>query len=135
MSTVLVVDASVVVDWLGRFRPEPLELVLFASGAVLAAPELLDVEVLQVLRRLDLSGAIPSSRADLLDSLSALRIRRYPYGSLLPEIWALRHNISAYDAAYVALARQLNATLVTRDQKLAQALSQMPELSVGVASP
>jgi predicted nucleic acid-binding protein len=131
MTRRLVVDASVVVDLLGRFRPEPIEALLFAADAALAAPALLDVEVLQALRRLDLQGAIPASRDDLTDSLRALRIRRYPHGSLLEEIWSLRRNLTAYDATYIALARQLDATLVTRDERLARA----PDLGIAVLTP
>lgn len=131
MSRRLVVDASVVVDLLGRFRPEPIEALLFAADAALAAPALLDVEVLQALRKLDLQGAIPASRDDLTDSLRALRIRRYPHASLLDEIWALRRNLTAYDATYVALARQLNAALVTRDDRLARS----PGLGIAVLTP
>jgi predicted nucleic acid-binding protein len=117
----LVVDASVVVDLLGRFRPEPIEALLFAADTAIAAPALLDVEVLQALRKLDLQGAIPASRFELIDTLRALRIRRYPHASLLDAMWSLRRNVTAYDAAYVALARQLDATLVTRDVRLARA--------------
>lgn len=131
MSNVLVVDASVVVDLLGRFQPEPIERLLFASDTLLAAPALLDIEVLQALRRLDFGGVIPSSRGDLIESLRALRIRRYPHSILLDDIWALRRNVSACDAAYVALARQLDATLVTRDARLAAA----PGLGIGVTTP
>ena len=131
MSRRLVVDASVVVDLLGRFRPEPIEALLFAADAALAAPALLDVEVLQALRKLDLQGAIPASRDDLTDSLRALRIRRYPHASLLDEIWALRRNLTACDATYVALARQLNAALVTRDDRLARS----PDLGIAVLTP
>jgi predicted nucleic acid-binding protein len=131
MSRRLVVDASVVVDLLGRFRPQPIEALLFAADVALAAPALLDVEVLQALRKLDLQGAIPASRDDLTDSLRALRIRRYPHASLLDEIWALRRNLTAYDATYVALARQLNAALVTRDDRLARS----PGLGIAVLTP
>ncbi len=131
MSRRLVVDASVVVDLLGRFRPEPIEALLFAADAAIAAPALLDVEVLQALRKLDLQGAIPASRRDLVDSLRALRIRRYPHASLLDDIWTLRRQITASDAAYVALARQLDATLVTRDARLARA----PNLEIEILSP
>lgn len=120
----LVVDASVVVDLLGRFQPEPIEQAVFGDDVVLAAPALLDIEVLQALRRLDAAGAIPDSRRDLVGSLRALRIRRYPHDVLLDDIWALRHNVSTYDAAYVALTRRLNATLLTRDKRLAKAAGQ-----------
>ena len=121
MSRRLVVDASVVVDLLGRFRPEPIEALLFAGDTAVAAPALLDVEVLQALRKLDLQGAIPASRFELIDTLRALRIRRYPHASLLDAMWSMRRSVTAYDAAYVALARQLDATLVTRDVRLARA--------------
>jgi predicted nucleic acid-binding protein len=131
VSRVLVVDASVVVDLLGRFRPQPIEALLWAEDNVLAAPELLDVEVLQALRRLEQDGAIPSSRADVVELLQALRIRRYRHHSLREAIWALRNNMTAYDATYVALASLLDATLVTRDAKLARA----PGLDVQVVVP
>jgi predicted nucleic acid-binding protein len=131
MSRRLVVDASVVVDLLGRFRPEPIEALLFAGDAALAAPALLDVEVLQALRKLDQQGAIPPSRTDLVDALRALRIRRYPHVSLLDAMWSLRRQVTAYDAAYVALARQLDAALVTRDARLARAAG----LGVEIMSP
>ena len=131
MSQVLVVDASVVVDLVGRFRPQPIEALLWAEDSVLAAPELLDVEVLQALRRLDQDGAIPSSRADVVELLQALRIRRYRHHSLREAIWSLRKNMAAYDAAYVALARLLDAPLVTRDAKLARA----PGLDIQVVVP
>lgn len=127
----LVVDASVVVDLLGRFRPEPIEALLFATDTAVAAPALLDLEVLQALRKLDLKGAIPASRNDLVESLRALRIRRYPHASLLDGIWALRPHVTAHDAAYVVLARQLDATLITRDTRLARAAG----LDVEVVSP
>jgi predicted nucleic acid-binding protein len=131
MSRVLVVDASVVVDLIGRFRPQPIEALLWAEDSVLAAPELLDVEVLQALRRLDKDGAIPSSRADVVELLWALRIRRYRHHSLRDGIWSLRKNMTAYDASYVALASLLDATLVTRDAKLARA----PGLDIQVMVP
>jgi predicted nucleic acid-binding protein len=131
VSQVLVVDASVVVDLIGRFRPQPIEALLWAEDSVLAAPELLDVEVLQALRRLDQDGAIPSSRADVVELLQALRIRRYRHHSLRDAIWSLRKNMTAYDAAYVSLARLLDATLVTRDAKLARA----PGLDIQVVVP
>ena len=131
MSRVLVVDASVVVDLIGRFRPEPIEALLWADDTVLAAPELLQVEVLQALRRLDQVGAIPTTRAAIIELLQALRIGHYRHDSLLAGIWLLRRNLTAYDAAYVVLARLLQATLVTRDRKLASA----PGLGVQVQVP
>ena len=132
MSRVLVVDASVVADLLGRFRPQPIEDLLWAPSTVLAAPELIDIEVLSALRKLDRSGAIPSSRcAELPILMRGLRIRKYGHDSLIDGIWALRDNVTAYDAAYVTLARLLKATLVTRDARLAKA----PGLDVQVVVP
>ena len=131
MTRILVVDASVVVDLIGRFRPQPIEALLWAEDTALAAPELLDVEVLQALRRLDQDGAIPPSRTQMVELLQALRIRRFRHHSLLDGIWSLRKNLTAYDAAYVALARLLGGTLVTRDEKLAGA----PGLDVRVEIP
>ncbi|MBS0457509.1 MAG: type II toxin-antitoxin system VapC family toxin [Proteobacteria bacterium] len=122
MSRILVVDASVVVDLLARFRPQPLEDVLWAPDTVLTAPELIDIEVLHALRKLDQSGAIPPSRsADLPALMRALRIRKYGHDTLIDGISSLRNNLTAYDAAYVILARLLKATLVTRDARLAKA--------------
>lgn len=132
MSQVLVVDASVVVDLVARFRPQPIEELLWAPDTVLTAPELLDIEVLHALRKLDQAGAIPSSRrSELPNVLRALRIRKYRHDALLEGIWSLRDNVTAYDAAYVVLARLLDATLVTRDARLAKA----PCLGVPVLTP
>jgi predicted nucleic acid-binding protein len=132
MSRVLVLDASIVVDLLARFRPRPLEELLWAPGTVLAAPELIDIEVLNALRKLDQAGAIPASRsAELPVLMRGLRIRKYRHNSLIGGIWALRNDVTAYDAAYVTLARLLNATLVTRDSRLAKA----PGLNVRVTTP
>lgn len=131
MTRVLVTDASVVVDLLARFRSDAIEALLFGNGSRLAAPELLDVEVLQTLRRLDALGRVPSSRTSLVDEFRALRIRRYRHAVLWQDIWSLRRNLTAYDACYVALARQLDATLITRDERLARA----PDLGVAVETP
>jgi predicted nucleic acid-binding protein len=132
MSRILVVDASVVVDLLARFRPRPLEELLWADDTVLAAPELIDIEVLNALRKLDQAGAIPPGRsAELPTLMRGLRIRKYGHDNLIDGIWALRGNVTAYDAAYVVLARLLKATLVTRDKRLASA----PGLDILVTTP
>jgi len=121
MSRILVVDASIAIDLIGRFRPEPIEELLWASDSRLAAPVLLDVETLHALCRLDRDGRIPASRSNLAGELKALPIRRYRHASLVAGVWSLRGHLTACDAAYVVLARLLNAALVTRDERLARA--------------
>jgi predicted nucleic acid-binding protein len=129
VSRVLVTDASVVVDPLGRFAAERIETVLFEVGSQLVAPELLDIEVLHTLLRLEALGSVPGGRREeLLDDFRALRIRRFRHAVLWDDIWQLRSNLTAYDACYVALARLLQATLVTRDERLARA----PNLNIEV---
>jgi len=120
---VIVLDASAVVDWLAQTAAaQRIENRIFSRNQSLHAPELLDLEVAQVLRRLVREGALPASRAEgAIEDLLDLRITRYPHLVLLPRIWQLRHNLSAYDAAYVVLAEKLGATLLTRDAKLASA--------------
>ncbi len=119
----IVLDASAVVDWLLQTSAgRQIEKRIYARSESLHAPHLLDVEVVQVLRRLVRNGAISARRADeALQDLLDLRIARYPHFVFLPRIWRYRNNLSAYDAAYVALAEELGATLITRDRGLASA--------------
>jgi predicted nucleic acid-binding protein len=94
----------------------------FAAGETLHAPHLLDVEVAQVLRRYALAGLFGAERGvEALKDLADFPIARYPHQPFLLRIWELRHNVTAYDAAYLALAEALAAPLVTRDAKLASA--------------
>jgi len=119
---VIVVDASVVLEvLLGTAAGRRAEERLFDPDAALHAPHLMDVEVAQVLRRYAAAGEIkPGRAAEALDDLADLPITRHEHVLLLPRIWQLRHNATAYDAAYLALADLLDATLVTRDAKLAR---------------
>ena len=117
-----VVDASVVLEVLLQTPlAAAIEEHLFTSEQ-LHAPHLIDLEVAQVLRRFVLRGEIllERGRAALAD-YADFPIRRYPHDLLLPRIWDLRDNLTAYDAAYVALAEALDATLLTRDGRLASA--------------
>ncbi len=83
----------------------------------------------QVLRRLVREVTVSALRADqALQDLIDLRVTRYPHFVFLPEIWRLRHNLSAYDAAYVAHAERLGATLLTRDARLASSQAANIEL-------
>jgi predicted nucleic acid-binding protein len=120
---VIVLDASAAVDWLLQSpAAHRIETRIFSRIESLHAPELMDLEVAQVLRRLVREGTLTASRAEgAIEDLMDLRITRYPHLLLLPRIWQLRHNLSAYDAAYIVLAEKLGATLLTRDAKLASA--------------
>jgi predicted nucleic acid-binding protein len=120
---VIVLDASAALDWLLQtVAGQRMEQRIYSHHESLHAPHLLDLEVGQVLRRLVREGTISAERAEqAIEDLLDLRITRYPHFLLLPRIWQLRHNLSAYDAAYVALAENLGARLLTRDARLASA--------------
>lgn len=119
----IVVDASALLEVLLRTpAAEAVEERLFGGGETLHAPHLLDVEVAQVIRRYAAAGEIDEERgsAALVD-LGDFPLRRYPHGFLLPRVWELRSNLTAYDAIYVALAEALGAPLLTLDHRLARA--------------
>ena len=119
----IVLDASAAVDWLLRTPAgQRIEQRIYARNETLHTVHLLDVEFAQVLRRLVRDGTLASNRADeAIEDLAALRVTRYAHVLLLDRIWRLRQNLSAYDAAYVALAEELKAPLLTRDRRLASA--------------
>lgn len=99
-----------------------IESRIFSPQETLYAPHLLDLEVAQVLRRYCISGEmIPERGREALGDLADLPINRYPHDLFLPRIWELRHNMTAYDAVYVALAETLPAPLLTRDTRIASA--------------
>jgi predicted nucleic acid-binding protein len=119
----IVVDASALVEVLLRTpAAQAIERHIFAPGQTLHAPHLLDIEVAQVIRRYAAKGDIDGERGRMaLDDLGDLRMQRYAHDFLLPRVWALRNNLTAYDAVYVALAEALDAALLTRDHRLAGA--------------
>ena len=119
----IVLDASAVVDWLLQTSAgQQIEKRIYARSESLHAPHLLDVEVAQALRRLVREAVISARRAEeAIQDLADLRVTRYPHFVFLSRMWQLCHNLSAYDAAYVALAENLAATLITRDARLASA--------------
>jgi predicted nucleic acid-binding protein len=120
---VIVLDASAVLELLlGTHAGDAVRNRVASPDETLHGPHLLDLEVLQVLRRYCAIDQLSVERAALaLDDLRALDIERYPHEPMLDRIWQLRANVSAYDAAYIALAEALGARLLTFDARLAGA--------------
>lgn len=124
----IVLDASAVVEWLLRL-PRAAEIEQRMLDADIHVPHLLAVEVAQVVRRLAHAGSIsPERGAMALEDLCDLDAVRHPHEPLLPLVWDLRANLTAHDAAYVALCLALEAPLVTLDAELAGAPSHGAEI-------
>lgn len=119
----IVADASAILELLLRTPAgEAVEGRLFRPNETVHAPALIDLEVAQVLRRYVARGDVSEPRARAsLQLLVAFPMERYTHEPLVQRIWALRENLTAYDAAYVALAEGLRAPLLTCDAKLAAA--------------
>ena len=119
----IVVDASVVIEVLLQTNDGvAIAERLLGLRETLHAPHLIDVEVTQVLRRYVLRGELYEERArQALDVLAVFPLTRYAHEPLLTRMWELRANMTAYDAAYVALAEGLRARVLTRDRRLADA--------------
>jgi predicted nucleic acid-binding protein len=114
----IVIDASAVLEILAR-TPTGLELEAVLLDADLHAPHVIDLEVLNAVRRWERTGAIRRGEATaILEAFLAITVMRYPHTPLLDSIWALRHNLTVCDAAYLALAKSLDAELVTMDSGL-----------------
>lgn len=118
----IVVDASVVIEILlatalgRRFESE-----LHARTKSWNVPHLLETEVLQVLRRLVLARQVDAERAAVaVQDLGNLDLVHHAHRDLSSRVWELRHNLTAYDATYLALAEALGATLVTADRGFAR---------------
>ncbi len=116
----IVLDASALLELLLGTAPGRVVAHRIASRSEsLHAPHVVDLEVAQVLRRFVAKAIVSESRAEqALDDFAALDVSRYAHDQLLPRIWELRANATAYDAAYLALAEALHAPLLTRDAKL-----------------
>ena len=115
----IVVDASAVLEILS-LSAMGQELSSVLVGVEIHAPHLIDLEVFQTLRRWTLKGTVSPADADeMIRKFRALKIIRHPHTPLLDDIWALRHNLTAYDASsYLALARALDAEVLTMDSGL-----------------
>lgn len=119
----IVIDASVLANVLGddgtdghRARAE------FRSAGEAAAPDLVDVETVSVLRKRWLAGTVSAERfAAAVDDLAQLDLERYPTLRFMRRAFELRANVTTYDSAYVALAEELGCELLTADQRLASA--------------
>jgi predicted nucleic acid-binding protein len=119
----IVLDASAVLELLlgGPAAPRVARRIAPAEES-LHAPHLLDLEVAQVVRRYHRAGTFDEERGRAaLRDLVALDVQRYPHDVFLPRIWQLRDRVTAYDAAYLALAEVLGAPLLTLDARLARA--------------
>lgn len=119
----IVLDASALVELLLETSSGHQVAAVIADPAIgLHVPHLADVEVTQALRRYARDGGIndPDAQA-AIDALHALDLHRHAHEPLLDRVWELRHNMSAYDAVYVALAEALDARLLTCDGRLARA--------------
>ena len=119
----IVVDASALLEFLLQ---TPLgarvEARLLRDEAEFHVPHLVDVEVVQGLRRLVRSGEVSPVRArEMIEDLIDLDLHRHSHTELLSRAWALRNNITACDAMYVSLAEAIDASLVTCDEPLATA--------------
>ena len=120
---VIVADASALLELLlGTRRAAAVARVVSEPSVDLHVPSLCDVEVAAGLRRLVLRKVLSAQRArDALDDHADLPLVRHGHQGLLPRIFELRRNFSAYEAAYVALAERLGAELLTGDASLARA--------------
>lgn len=126
----IVVDASVLVEFLLGRRQVLEAITRELSGALdeaLHAPELIEPEALNALRRLLRSGHVSVLQADrAVSELGDVRLVRYPHGPLRSRVWELRGNLSAYDAVYLALAETLDGSmLMTSDSGLAAIAAQV----------
>ena len=127
----IVLDASAGVDFLLRLEPgyAGVRNRMAQSQGNVHVPHLFDLEVVHVFRRYERRGLVPVSRLErAFGRLQSLQLVRYPHVTFLEQVWRLRANVTAYDAAYLTLAEALAAPLVTTDGRL----SRVPGLRAAV---
>ena len=118
----IVLDASAALELLlNTATGQLIAREIISRETSLHAPHLIDLEIVQALRRYVLSGEIEEARAlTAINHWLGLDVSRYPHEPFVANIWRYRNNLTAYDAAYVALAKVLNAGLITCDHALAE---------------
>lgn len=119
----IVLDASAVVELLlDTIAGRRVATLISDANVGLHVPHLLDVEVCSAVRRLARDKVIEDAEAETaIEDLLALDLQRHSHEGLVERAWALRANLTSYDAMYVALAEALDATLLTCDARLSRA--------------
>ena len=117
----IVIDASVLYEAIIE-TPYSAAIVdrIFSDDETLHAPHLVDLEIVNTLRRYVLKGELSErSASQAMEDFASIPLKRHTHTGLIPRIWQLRNNLTAYDAAYIALAEMLNVPLITRDTAFA----------------
>jgi predicted nucleic acid-binding protein len=131
----LVVDTSAVLEALAARDPAPSLIERLAAHGDLHAPHLIDTELLHALRRMGIKREISDERAaDARSDFAELALVRYRHQPLSDRVWELRHNLTAYDATFIALAEVLAAPLITCDARLASAPGHKAQIELFGAS-
>lgn len=127
----IVIDTSAVITALASESPRQDLRQRLKSDADFHAPHLIDVEILHALRRLVARGNLTAERAaDVRVDFADLTIVRYPHHPLADRMWELRHNLTAYDAAFVVLGEALGVPLITCDARLASAVEHATDIEL-----
>lgn len=127
----LVLDTSAILDAIAADEPAPGLIARLASDGDFHAPDLIDIEILHALRGMAIRKEITVERAeDARTDFADTVLLRYPHEPLSDRIWSLRHNLTAYDAAFVALAETLEAPLITCDGRLASSSGHDAEIEL-----
>lgn len=132
----IVLDASVVVAALVDSGHDGQWAESLVTDGALAAPELMLAEATNILRRLEQSGQVSRLEANSAQrDLSRLELNLFPFAPFAGRVWALRDNLTAYDAWYVALAEALGCPLATLDRKLGRSTGPVCEIMVPSRAP